>query len=115
MLSACSLPAPDPAPLVLAITSVQYDCSTKVLTVEGTTAPTTVGLPVQLLVRTAKTKREPVWSRATTVAPGGTFHAVARYLPGAENGATALALRAGTVVEGVRVFSPKVSHAVTCG
>jgi hypothetical protein len=114
VLSACSLPPPDPAPLALTITAIAYDCSTKVLVVDGATAPVDGGLPVQVLVRTAVHKREPVWLRVKTNADG-VFHASARYLHGAEKGATALAVRAGTVVGGVRVFSEKESHPVGCG
>lgn len=114
LLAACGSTAPPP--VRLSIDRAGYDCGSRVLVVEGGSVPATAGLEVQVQVRTGPDRRGVVWQRATS-GPDGRWRAKGRDLAVARavaDGSATVVLRAGSVTEGVRVFSPRTTLPVRC-
>ena len=114
LLAACG--STSPPPVRLSIDRAVYDCASRVLVVEGASAPATAGLEVQVQVRTDPDRRGVVWQRATS-GPDGRWRAKGRDLAVARavaDGSATVVLRAGAVTEGVRVFSSRTTLPVRC-
>ena len=96
----------------LAVKSVDYDCSTRSLTVTGTASPALEGQDVQLQVRSEQFPKAPVWRIVETDSAGG-FVASGKFAVSARE-ATSVRVRLASVAEGVRVFSAVTVHEVFC-
>ena len=94
---------PDPATKPrLAVRTVSYDCSARVLTVTGVATPARNDQEVQVQVRNVEHPKAGVW-RSTHTNSAGDFKAVGKFTTA--QSAFDVAVRLASVTRGVRVFS----------